>query len=167
MISPRYKRALDRYWDWIRCTTPMTGQGFPGDLGPFPDFRPDAPHQEGHSAAECLMAFESTNTVLNCREPRLYALLARGKSNRDYWTKEISWWNRNAVFNREEFVAFLTPEAYLELFGLEPATMRVRYWFDNNYTDGEFERDMGLASIGLERGPEGLRIAFAIPGEAL
>jgi hypothetical protein len=64
-----------------------------------------------------------------------------GKSQRDWWSREIGWWNKNGAFIPEEFLGFLGPLPFIELFGRVPITRIVRYYFDNRYRFWEFNLD--------------------------
>jgi hypothetical protein len=154
-ISRKYEQALENYLRWARCTTPEDCTIYGQRLR-----APGTAVSEGVSAAEALLAFESFGKTIPCREPELLAEYRRGKANRDWWTKEKGWWDKHACYVDEEFSCHITPEPFYELFGHWPRSPLVRYWFDNNYTNEEFDQDQKLFYRGIERGQDGLEIIY-------
>ena len=124
--------------------------------GPF-KAPPEEPLIEGlPSAAECLYEFETYGRTLPvCSQPNLLACYRRGKAMRDWWTKEIGWWRKQAVFIEEEFLSHLLPKCFEELFGNWPRSHLVREIFDNHYST--FTEDQCMRWLGLEREANGWR----------
>jgi len=150
-ISQRYARRLESYLEWAKCTTPFSGgpsENAVGLRGTIP-FSSDGP-----SAAEWILSFESlTKTFATCSEPDLALTYRRGKANRDWWNKDIGWWNREAAaYFQEEFLSHLNPECFAELFGRWPRTHMARKLHDNDYSQQDFESDAErFFTLGLER----------------
>lgn len=155
-IGPRYLDRVDNYLLWARCTTPMDlmlGQGL-GDNSSAP--------VEVVDPIEALFRRETYGENINCPNP-YYHTLSRGKANRDWWTKEKGWWDKNASYVAEQFLTHLTIPTFQELF--EPWWPRVhmiRWLFDNGYSASDWERDaLRYYKFGLEVVPDGLRIVVA------
>lgn len=138
-ISLNYRRVLEGYLEWEHVRTPASGS--------FQEAKkPQASigvADDGYSAAEALCIWESQGkSCFVC--PEEHTLLSRyllGKSQRDWWSKEIGWWNKNASYVPEEFLGFLGPLPFIELFGRAPITSIVRFYFDNRYRLWEFRLD--------------------------
>jgi hypothetical protein len=98
---------------------------------------------DGVSAAEALCIWESTGKQVFVRpvELRMLFLYLSGKSQRDWWSKEVGWWNKNAAYIPEEFLGLLGPLAFIELFGRSPITRIARYYYDNRYRTWMFKLD--------------------------
>jgi hypothetical protein len=140
-VSSSYQRALDIYLEWEQVRTPASGS--------FQESQKSQPligvAEDGLSAAEALCLWESQGKPSHVRPGAEWVLLCRylrGKSQRDWWTKEIGWWNKNAAYMPEEFLGFLGPLPFIELFGRSPITRIVRYYFDNRYHLWEFRLDV-------------------------
>ena len=142
-LSSRYIEALECYLAWSRATTPAKGT-FQEDRAGVPDVtdEEDRPGMNGVSAAEWLYTYESTGKNLGmCSEPNLLSRYRRGKMMRDWWSKEVGWWDKNATYIPEEWLGMLGPLPFIELFGREPITRIVRHYHDNSYKDWEFLLD--------------------------
>lgn len=139
-ISNRYLETVQTYLEWCWTTTPASGS-FQEASAPRPKI---GVSHDGLSATEALCVWESTGK--SCQViPEQEELLNRyvyGKGQRDWWTKEIGWWNKNAFYVAEEFIRFLHPLNFIELFGREPLTNLVRYCHDNQYAAWEFKLDL-------------------------
>ena len=138
-ISQKYLSILGTYLEWENVSTPASGT--------FQESSKQLPQigiaDDGLSAAEAICVWESTGKSC-CVIPQESGLLARylhGKSQRDWWTREIGWWNKNGSYFPEEFLALLGPLPFIELFGRDPITHIVRYYFDNRYRLWEFHLD--------------------------
>lgn len=147
-ISARYLSRLENYLDWARCSTPLK-MLWTAKKKTSLRIRYS---ESGRSAAECMQDFESCGvTVQTCTEPDLLQQYADGKSNRDYWFKEMGCWKKECIFIDEEFLPHLTPCTFAELFGRWPRTHMIRYLFDNNYSIEDFNSDTDrLYKYGLE-----------------
>lgn len=144
-VSNKYQRSLDRYLEWERVTTPASGT--------FQETRISAPEIGistigGLSAADALCQWESTGkpSQVCSTEQTLLARYLLGKRQRDWWSKEIGWWNKYASFVPEEFLNHLCPLPFIELFGRGPCPQLVRYYFDNGYAAWEFRLDTFMLS---------------------
>ena len=60
---------------------------------------------------------------------------------KDWWSKEVGWLNSNCAYIPEEFIGFLGPFCFIELFGRAPIARLVRYYHDNHYRKWEFNLD--------------------------
>lgn len=157
-LSARYRQRLQNYLEWNLCSTPMDGVSTPYSMNVVFD---DA----GPTAAEAVFNYETHGMASErCREPELLSRYLRGKGNRDWWTKEIGWWRKHALFLAEEFLSFLTPEAFFDLFGHFPRTWFVRDCFDNNYTEEMLAEDQRVGKFGLEREQGGFVIRHEFAG---
>ena len=139
MVSSNYVRALERYLEWESVTTPASGS-FQESKKPAPQI---AVAEGGMSASEALCLWESRGEPC-CVCPKESQLLNRylhGKSQRYWWNKELGWWNKHAVYIAEEFLSFLGPLPFIEMFGRAPITRLVRYYYDNGYALWEFRLD--------------------------
>ncbi len=143
-ISANYQRSLDRYLEWSSVITPASGT-FQEDTKPRPNITVG---EEGISAAEALCIWESQgkSSIVRPEEEALLNQYAQGKSQRDWWTREIGWWNKNASYMPEEFLHFLGPLPFIELFSRCPITRIVRYYYDNNYRVWNFRLDSFMES---------------------
>lgn len=147
-VSLKYLRILDVYLEWENVRTPASGS-FQESTKPKAQI---GIAEDGISAAEALCIWESEGKS-SCIRPEEFEMLGRyerGKSQRDWWSKEIGWWNKNASFMPEEFLNFLGPLPFIELFGRPPITRLVRYYHDNTYRLWEFKLDALMK--GKERG---------------
>jgi hypothetical protein len=138
-VSLKYRQALVGYLEWEHVRTPASGS--------FQEAKKPAAQigvaDDGVSAEESLCIWESQGKQSFVR-PDECELLCRyllGKSQRDWWSREIGWWNKNGAFIPEEFLGFLGPLPFIELFGRVPITRIVRYYFDNRYRFWEFNLD--------------------------
>jgi hypothetical protein len=138
-VSRKYRAILDVYLEWEGVTTPATGT-FQEATKPVTRIS-DA--ENGLSAAEALCIWESRGKPSSVipEEAALLARYVQGKSQRDWWTKEIGWWNKNSVYSPEEFLRFLGPLPFIDLFGRGPIPRLVRYYYDNGYALWEFRLD--------------------------
>jgi len=80
----------------------------------------------------------------------------KGKANKDWWFREVGWWEKNAVFIAEEFLAHVTPLCFIQLFGKAPQTHFVRHVFDNGYTESDYEVALASLKRGFEIVPGGV-----------
>ena len=147
-VSRKYMKILDVYLDWEKVSTPASGS--------FQESRKSAPLIEvdpcGSTAAEALCIWESQGKPSTVRPDEL-GLLSRyvkGKGQRDWWTKEVGWLDKNAAYLPEEFMRHLTPLAFIDIFGRGPIPRLVRYYFDNNYRIWEFKLDTLMTSKVIE-----------------
>ena len=97
------------------------------------------------------LEWSKCNTRMKISEPQGVTPLRRGKAMRDFWTKEVGWWNKNARYCPEEFLDALTPDCFYELFQRYPITPLVRYWHDNHYSTWMFRYEMWERARGRER----------------
>jgi hypothetical protein len=129
--------------------------GLPAGIGAF---NPN-PLTTYDTPEEAIFRFETYGENATCPDPK-FGLYKRGKANRDFWTKEKGWWDKEALYVAEMFLVHLTIECFQELF--EPWWPRVhivREFFDNNYTQAEYLKDVDrYYKYGLEAVPGGLRI---------
>lgn len=149
-ISAKYKQALETYMEWENVQTPASGT-FQESQRPsvFIGTSGEEIKKSTHSAAEVMCAWESSGTRLYVMdseyEKSLLLRYTKGKSQKDYWTKEIGWWNRKdgagEAYIAEEFLAMLGPIPFIDLFGRGPIPWLVRYYHDNNYALWEFKLD--------------------------
>lgn len=141
-ISDRYRRSLERYLEWEKVRTPFSGLQ-------FADAAVSLPHvNQGGSttAAEWLCEFESRGNALpDCCEIELLERYWRGKAMRDWWSKESAWWRRHSAAIAEEWLGFLGPLPFIELFGRAPITPLVRYFHDNRYSNLQFRLDTKIS----------------------
>src|SRR5580658_269179 len=138
-LSKRYLDRLESYQEWKRCSTPMTNFAATSRAIALPTVQRD---MEGPTAEEWMFAFETYGEVgPRCRNVDLLNQYWHGKTNRDWWTKEIGWWNKHSIFVPEEFLRMLTPLCFIELFGREPITELIRFYFDNRYSLIAFNMD--------------------------
>jgi len=147
-ISSKYRRILEVYLEWENVRTPASGS-FQESKKPSPEI---GTAEDGLSAAEALCIWESQGKPCNVHpdEWRLLCRYERGKSQRDWWSKEIGWWNKNAAYNPEEFLRCFGPLPFIDLFGRGPITRFVRYYYDNHYSTWEFCLDnLMLSKIGV------------------
>lgn len=139
-ISSAYRNALEIYLEWEDVLNPASGT-FQDSCMESPDILEG---ETGLSAAEGLCLWESrgkASTVRSNEWPLLRRYL-KGKRQRDWWSKEIGWWNKWApAYMPEEFLGFLGPLPFIELFGRSPITRLVRYFYDNHYSLWEFRLD--------------------------
>ena len=138
-ISGNYRKILETYLEWEGVTTPASGS-FQEQSKPTP---PIGVLDGGLSAAEAICTWESQGKgcAVDPSEASLLQRYIHGKSQRDWWTKEIGWWNKNASYIPEEFLGFIGPLPFIELFGCAPITRLVRYYHDNSYRLWEFNLD--------------------------
>ena len=146
-VSSKYMRVLETYGSWKSVLTPASGS-FQEEKAPTPAIWASP---SGVGAAEALCKWESTGQPSYClpEERALLEQYVRGKRQRDWWTKEIGWWNKEAVFIPEEFLPLLDPLPFIELLGRAPITRLARYYHDNTYHLWEFKLDTLMK--GLER----------------
>lgn len=86
--------------------------------------------------------YESRGTNIGkCGEPNLLARYWRGKMMRDWWTKQKGWWDKNAIYMPEEWLRWLGPLPFIDLFDRAPISRLVRYYYDNHYQTWEFRLD--------------------------
>ena len=104
------------------------------------------------------LEWSKCSTRMKISQPPYDGLLERGKAMRDFWTKEVGWWNKSAVYCAEEFLDALMPDCFCELFGRYPITPLVRYWHDNRYSIRMFRYEMWERARGRERLQEGWTI---------
>jgi len=144
-VSSKYTRVLETYLSWASVLTPASGS-FQEERAPKPVIWASP---SGTSAAVALCKWESTGQPSYClpEEGALLEQYVRGKRQRDWWTKEIGWWNKEAVFTPEEFLHLLGPLPFLELFGRGPITRLVRYYYDNTYHLWEFKLDTMMKGL--------------------
>lgn len=144
------------YLEWAKCSTPFRGMAAMESLVTL--VVPTSP--DGVSAEDCLWEYETHGRKVSCCEPQLLSTLRRGKANRDWWTKEIGWWTRHcgSLYLPEEFLPHLTPEAFFQLFKRYPITAVVRSLMDNYYSDTQYQDDMRLRELGLDRERDGVRV---------
>lgn len=136
-ISAKYRESLECYLEWESVKTPFSNTQSEREAMRLPVI-----HSEdcgSPSAEEWLCEYESRGNVLpDCREIDLLSRYWRGKANRDWWNKETG---RNWPFIPEEFLAMLGPLPFIELFGRDPITTVVRYFYDNRYAIWEWNLD--------------------------
>lgn len=137
-LTPKYLASLERYLLWERVTTPASGSFQETRKRPVPIIV----SKEGLTAAEVLFTWETHGkpTKVLPEEESVLVRYSHGKAQRDYWTKEIGWWNKHGAYIPEEFLDLLTPEPFYELFGRYPIDYVVRGLFDNEYTDEMFSK---------------------------
>lgn len=104
--------------------------------------------ENGLCAAEALCMWESTGSpcTVSPEDYCLFLQYAQGKSQRDWWTREIGLWNKELIYFPEEFLKFLGPLPFIELFGRAPISRIVRYFYDNHYALWEFKLDCLMVS---------------------
>jgi hypothetical protein len=85
-----------------------------------------------------------TCSATGCSDPVLLSRYERGKANRDWWSREKGWWDRNAASIPEDFLCHLTDECFYELFGRWPIPEIVRFNYDNRYSYLDFKMDMWI-----------------------
>lgn len=161
-VSSNYLLMLEVYLEWEGVRTPASGLfqegqkkrplifdedwwvslSSPTCMCTKPDFT-IRDSDRGLSAAECLCLWESRGipSTVRSSDSRLLHRYVQGKSQRDWWTKEIGWLNQNACYVPEEFLSMLGPLPFIELFGRGPITRIVRHYFDNHYSLWEFKLD--------------------------
>jgi hypothetical protein len=138
-VSSKYRRSLETYLEWEGVRTPASGT--------FQETKISVPPigaaEDGLTAAEALCIWESQGVVASVlpEEVELFARYMHGKNQRDWWTKEVGWWSKNNAYIPEEFLCFLGPLPFIELFGRGPITNIVRYYYDNHYSLWEFRLD--------------------------
>ena len=162
-ISANYRRILETYLEWERVRTPASGM-FEESAKSQPCVYIDrdysglssdglAPEIDSSlrnlSAAEALHVWESQGKPCTVRESDydLFVRYAHGKSQRDWWSREIGWLNKHAVYIPEEFLGLLGPLPFIELFGRGPRTRLVRHFFDNRYSAWEFNLDCAMSRL--------------------
>ena len=103
--------------------------------------------------------WESRGVVeLGCSDPELLSRYKRGKAMRDWWFKEKGELSRlGSWFMPEEFLGFLMPECFCELFGRWPITCIVRSLYDEHYSDDEYKSDMHHREMGFDHERDGYR----------
>lgn len=140
-ISQKYQARLTNYLEWQDVTTPLSSFAMSTNAIALPSVY----HIEGITAAEWLFTFETHgNNLGGCKEYPLLVQYWAGKIGRDYWHKEIGWWDKNGVYQPEEFLRFMNPLCFIELFGRAPIDEFVRYYYDNQYSLLDFRMDMKL-----------------------
>jgi hypothetical protein len=91
VITAKYIARLENYLEWEKSFPPVSS---------FQASKANPPFFEcggSVSAAEWIWNYETHGkTLSSCGEPELLLRYWWGKANRDWWTKEIGWWNRNA-----------------------------------------------------------------------
>jgi hypothetical protein len=158
-LSRKFQDALGRYVEWSKCTTPM--ESFPhgqrnlknsqdlilerflsGDEGHI------LPYGGKSTPEEIIFERETFGKVSasDCTDWDLLAKYDKGKANRDWWSKEKGWWDKNAAYVPEEFLSHLTDECFFELFGRWPIPEKVRFIYDNKYTWLDFRLDFWIKS---------------------
>lgn len=143
-IGPKYKARLENYLQWEPCRTPLTSFGMSTSAADLP------PVSEGGdiTPAEWLFTFETHGKIAGpCSDLGLLGRYWWGKANRDWWFKEVGWFKKNAIFIPEEFLGFLTPLCFIELFGRAPIIELVRYYHDNGYSSLAFTMDNRIKSF--------------------
>jgi|SRR6185312_9528455 len=141
--SRKYRIRLDNYLDWAEVFTPASEyQG--RNVGNF-----IIVSNNGVGAEDAMFQYETHGNAVPVLpgEACLAKRYARGKANRDFWTKEIGWWDKYAVYIPEEFIGMLGPLPFIDLFGRLPITEFVRLYYDNNYSNLAFKIDMKIKSL--------------------
>lgn len=143
-LSPRYKARLENYWQWSAgVTTPLSTSEASTKAIALPSIAAGGEI----TAGEWLFMYETHGKVLeSCNDLPTLDAYWRGKTNRDYWFKEVGWLNKHSVCIPEEFLHFMHPLCFIELFGRAPITELVRFRYDNSYRLLDFRVDMWLKS---------------------
>lgn len=143
-LSNKYLRSLENYLEWVKVKTLASGT-FQESSKPLPKIEVE---QNGLSAGEALCTWESTGKSCNVslEDSKLLNKYIKGKSQKDWWTKERGWMDKHSVYIPEEFLGLLGPLPFIELFGRTPITRLVRYYHDNTYKLWEFWLDSKMCS---------------------
>ena len=154
-LSDNYRRRLDSYIEWAKCSSTMTGFPYgeryvPRALTQKETDIATAAHIAGDPAWMVMFQKETYGRQVEAvpiYENLLFMLYARGKAMRDWWSKEKGWWDKEAVYLPEDFLCHLMPDCFYELFGRYPITEIVRLKYDNRYSDLAWRMDNWIKSL--------------------
>lgn len=115
------------------------------------------------SPEEWMFRWETHGEMLSgCSRPEQLRRYKRGKAMRDWWFKETGDWGRlvdgRTLFLPEEMLEFLVPGCFYELFSRWPITALARQFYDNGYTQSDYENDMKYRAMGLDPEQGGYRV---------
>ncbi len=146
-LRSRYRELLSLYLLWSReWVPPIT----------FPYPRRIRQMERGRTAEEAMQRWESLGKkFFAVTDLQKFMAYIRGKTIRDFWVSEIaSTKQMHVIFFDEEF-GYFHPETFCDLFGRWPRPHLVRYFYDNNYGDEQFQKDAWSAlnhNLELEQG---------------
>jgi hypothetical protein len=157
-LPKRFLEKLDAYILWAKCRMPMSGWSAmeKGVMSVSKTVTTMSPE-------EAIFRWETHGeSIEGSTDPARLILYKRGKAMRDWWFKEKGEWARlcsgRTLFFPEETMEFLMPVCFFELFGRFPITAWVRWFYDNQYSQTDFESDMRYRSIGLDPEQGGYRV---------
>jgi hypothetical protein len=157
-LPQRFLGKLDTYILWAKCRMPMSGWAAmeKGVMGVSQTVTTMSPE-------EAIFRWETHGeSIEGSTDPTRLTLYKRGKAMRDWWFKEKGEWarlyNGHTMIFPEEMAEFFMPDCFFELFGRFPITALVRQFYDNGYSQTDFDSDMRYRSIGLDPEQGGYRI---------
>ena len=141
--------------EWSKCSTPYSGTSW----NPTTKLGLKS-NDNGLSPEEYFLNVDSYNKhpEEGCKDPILYIKYRTGKLNRDWWFKHLGDLKREkSILLDEDYLVFLNPDCFCDLFGRWPRTHLVRWIYDNNYSRDMLDRDIKLVRLGFEKEQDGYR----------